>query len=81
MSRIIVSDIAQFGVQNAIDVKANKSENYKQLVDEADIRIKKNHLHDAYVYKNAANCIAANCINYSQFCGEQRYETNKETDN
>ena len=76
MSRIIVSDIAQFGVQNAIDVKANKSENYKHLVDEADMRIMKNHLHDAYVYKKAANC-----INYSQFCGEQRYETNKETDN
>ena len=58
MARIIVSDVAQFGVQNSTDVKANKSKAYKQLVDEADIRIKKNHLHDAYVYKNAANCIA-----------------------
>ena len=57
MARIIVSDVAQFGVKNATVAKSDKSKTYKKLVDEADARIKQNHLHDAYVYKNAFNCI------------------------
>ena len=57
MAKIVLSDIALHGVQNAKEVKTTKKqqEEYDQVVEEVTKSIMKYHAEEANVYQRAKN--------------------------
>lgn len=54
MAKIMLSDIAQNGVKGATKRKARMGTRYKEVMQEADARIKEDHVRYATAYEKAS---------------------------